>query len=184
MGCNEHGTDVNESAEEVSMTGMDKVSMGGGLQVVIRTQAEYDRLVYDRYTKPLQDYWDKYYASILESVKSNYPNRSDSEYVVRVKQVFYSALPFKGTEGYVHPTFDFSKYTLLGQSVTGHGCSVPTYQPSVLRNDKDRSILFRVVVQQEGTCDMGWDKHVWMLVRKVSTNYVVNFETKTEVLHN
>jgi hypothetical protein len=182
-GCNDHETDVKESVDEITMDGMDQVTKGGGtLQVVVRSQEEYDTLIYDRYTRPLQEYWDKYYASTLESIKSRYPNRSDLEYAELVKQSFYSVYPFKGTEGYAHPKIDFSQYSLLGQSTFAGGNTIPTYKITITRNDNTKSVVFKIVIiRSQGTSDMGWDKNIWILVHKIPVDIRCNLKRNKRV---
>ena len=176
--CNQFGTESNDSEREILMEGMDIVSMGGNLKVVVNSQEDYDKLIYNRYTKPLQDYWNANYESILQSVKNKYPNRSDQEYAELVKAEFYKLFPFKGTENYTHPTIDFSKYTLLGQNVSAGGCSLPNYKISILRDDKLYTFLYKVNVLQHGTCEKLWAKNMWMLVRKIPNFYTVKFESE------
>lgn len=42
--------------EEIQMDGMDKISIGGKLEVVINSQKEYNELIYRKFKKPLDDY--------------------------------------------------------------------------------------------------------------------------------
>lgn len=173
--CNQNGTGPDLTDTEILLEGMDQVTSGGNLQVVINTQAEYETLIYNRYTKPLQEYWNAHYLSILQSVKNNHPNLSDSEYTVLVKNVFYSVYPFRGLEGYSHPSIDFSRYTLLGQNVDGGGCRKPDYLVSIIRIDSLRMVTFKVMVQQHGICKAPFVKNQWMLVRKIPETYKVAF---------
>ncbi len=173
--CNQNSTGPDLTDTEILLEGMDQVTSGGNLQVVINTQAEYETLIYNRYTKPLQEYWNAHYPSVLQSVKNNHPNLSDSEYTVLVKNVFYSVYPFRGLEGYSHPSIDFSKYTLLGQNVDGSGCRKPDYLVSIIRIDSLRMLTFKVMVQQHGICEAAFVKNLWMLVRKIPETYKVAF---------
>jgi hypothetical protein len=161
---------------EVLMAGMDKVSMGGELQTVVRTQLEYNALIYERFQKPLDDYWNTYYESTLNSVKQYHPGLTDSEYVAMVKQIFYSCLPFMGTDTCKHPIIDFSKYTLLGQSASAGGCKIPDYQIKAFRDYINRELIYKVKIVEHGTCLMAINKNKWILVPKIPTGYKVVFE--------
>ena len=50
---------------EILMKGMDIVTIGGNLNAVIHTKQQYDSLIYARFQKPLDDYWNQNYESTL-----------------------------------------------------------------------------------------------------------------------
>ncbi|MDI6804195.1 MAG: hypothetical protein QME58_10170, partial [Bacteroidota bacterium] len=99
---------------EVRMQCTDLVSIGGQLNVVIRSQAEYDSLTYERFQKPLDDYWKTNYESVLNSQKQRYPGLSDSAYAVLVRRVFYSFPPFRGTDSCSNPSINFNPDCSIG----------------------------------------------------------------------
>lgn len=186
-GCKENSSDPSLDGKtpveytEVLMTGMDKVSMGGELQTVVRTHTEYESLIYERFQKPLDDYWNTYYESTLNSVKQYHPGLSDSEYVAMVRQIFYSCLPFRGTDTCKHPVIDFSKYTLLGQSASAGGCKIPDYQIEVFRDNFNRELIYKVKIIEHGTCSMSINKNKWILIPKITTDYKVVFEKEITI---
>jgi hypothetical protein len=162
--------------EEVSMECMDKVSNCGSFQVVVNTQEEYDQLYKDRFTTPLENYWNKHYYSVLSSMKVRYPGLTQAEYDDLVREVFYSTLPFKGTDSCNHPVIDFSIYTLLGQDAHAGGCSAPNYVVSVTKDDRNKEILFHIRIEEHGSCLMAICSNKWILIPKMSESYTVKFE--------
>ena len=178
--CNSTSPEVPNAIpyEETQMEGMDKVSIGGELEVVIKSQKEYDELIYQRFQKPLDDYWNANYESVLQSVKQQNPGLTDEEYEDLVRQVFYSVLPFRGTENYTHPVINFSKYTLLGQEANSGGCELPDYNIEIERNGKE--YIFWVTIKRKGDCEMGIPKNKWVLIPKIASGYRVKFN-KVEI---
>lgn len=161
---------------QVSMNCMDRVSSGGTLEVIVNTKTVFDSLVYARYQKPLDDYWDKYYDSTLYHVKQNNPGLSDSEYALLVRNVFYSAMPFKGTDTCTDSDVDFDHFTLLGASVTASGCRSPEYRVDVSRNDAQKKLFCNVEITQHGSCEMGFWRAIWIVVPKLPSDFLVVFE--------
>ena len=162
--------------EEILMEGMDIVTMGGSLEVVVNSQSEYEQLIYDRFEKPLQDYWDANYDTLLKSVKENNPGLTDEEYKDLVREIFYSIYPFKGTENYNHPSIDFSKYTLLGQAAHAYGCSEPNYTILVLKNKIKKQMIYRIHIKINGDCEMAINRNKWILIYKIPSDYKIKFE--------
>lgn len=160
--------------EEIQMQGMDRVSIGGKLEVVINSQEEYEELIYQRFQKPLDDYWNTNYQSVLQTVKEQNPGLTDEEYEELVREIFYSTLPFKGTENYIHPKINFNQYTLLGQDANSGGCELPAYKIEVLKNGTE--YVYRITIKQIGNCEMSILKNKWILIRKIPTGSNVKFE--------
>lgn len=177
-GCTRNGPTepALSSYTEIPETCMDKVSLGGNLQVVVNSQSSYDSLFYTRFRKPLDDYWNANYDDVLYHVKRNHPGLSDPEYEILVRQVFYSTLPFMGTENCGQPAIDFQLNTLLGQEANAVGCSVPDYQINVLRDDIKHELTFRVRIIEHGSCEMLIRRNIWILVPKIPEWYRVVFE--------
>ena len=166
--------DVTIAFEEIQMQGMDRVSIGGKLEVVINSQEEYEELIYQRFQKPLDDYWNTNYQSVLQTVKEQNPGLTDEEYEELVREIFYSTLPFKGTENYIHPKINFNQYTLLGQDANSGGCELPAYKIEVLKNGAE--YVYRITIKQTGNCEMSILKNKWILIRKIPTDSNVKFE--------
>jgi len=174
-GCSDSGIEPGGEVREVVLSCIDLVTVGGTLQTIINSQRDYDQLIFDRFTKPLQDYWNANYASILQSVQTRYPGLTDQQYADSVREIFYSVYPFRGTDNCSHPIFDFRRYTLLGQDSHGSGCQQPDIVSSISRNDETRTIVFKVRVLQRGSCDMVFHRNTWMLIPKLPEGYIVTF---------
>jgi hypothetical protein len=179
-GCSPSSTEDKHSIhfQEIQMECMDKVSNGGILQVIINTKQEYDELIYKRFQKPLEEYWQNWYDIFLQSVKQRYPGLSEEEYERLVRDIFYSNLPFLGTENCTHPDIDFSRYTLLGTNTNASGCEVPDYNISVEKDNNKREYLFRVVIKEKGLCEQAFVKNTWILIPKIESNNNVIFDIK------
>ena len=177
-GCSDDGSLTSEpfTFEVITMDCMDLVSNGGMMQEVIRTQAEFDSLWRKRFVAPLDAYWNANYDSVLASVKRNNPGRTDAEYEEMVRKIFYSSLPFLGTEGCTRPQIDFDRYMLLGMSAGASGCRTPDYAINVTCDDTQRAITFRLHITEHGPCEMYFAHNVWVLVPQIPAMYSVVFE--------
>lgn len=162
--------------EEVQMEYLDKVSIGGNLEIVINSQEEYDELIYQKFQKPLDEYWDNNYESVLLSVIQQNPGLTDEEYEILVRERFYLFLPFKGTENSNHLQIDFSKYTLLGQAAHSGGCEHPEYIIEVGKYNNKLEYVYRVLIKRNGNCEMGFDKNKWLLIQKIPKDVSVKFK--------
>ena len=186
LGCNDNvdvvtiPVPITLQTTSVSLACIDHVSIGGRLNKAIRTQAEYDSLIYQYYQKRLDDYWNANYQSILHEVMVEYPGLSDSEYAVLVRNVFYSALPFAGTENCSFPSIDFTQNTLLVQSVSTGGCRGPDITVNVIRNDARKEIVYSSRVVTHGNCAMAYFVRKWLLVTKIPESDSVIF-TQQEI---
>ena len=166
----------NEPAVEVIMDCLDRVSIGGTVQAVVNSQSEYDQLIYDRFTRPLQEYWNANYDSTLAQIRRRYPGLSDEEYARLVRQAFYSSFPFRGTDSCSTPAIDFTNFTLLGIDALAGGCTRPDYEMTVVRNDSTQTVTYKVRITQHGRCEIGWNRNKWILARKIPGNYTVQCE--------
>lgn len=177
-GCSDDGSLTSEpfTFEVITMDCMDLVTNGGMMQVVIHTQAEFDSLWRKRFVEPLDAYWNANYDSVLTSVKRNNPGRTDAEYEEMVRKIFYSVLPFRGTEGCTQPQIDFDRYMLLGMSAGASGCRTPDYAVNVTCDDAQRTIRFRLHITEHGPCDRYFAHNVWALVPQTPVTYSVVFE--------
>lgn len=75
------------------------------------------------------------------------------------------------------PMIDFSKYSLLSKRTNGGGCSA-IYQRKVLKDTKNRKIIYEIWVEYEGTCEMLLGSRNWAIIPKISDNYTVDFKLK------
>jgi len=162
--------------EEVQMEYLDKVSVGGNLEVVISSQEEYDELIYQKFQKPLDEYWENNYESILLSVIQQNPGLTDEEYEILVRERFYLFAPFSGTENSNHLQIDFSKYTLLGQAAHSGGCELPDYIIEVGKYNNKREYVYRVIIKRNGDCAAAFNKNEWVLIQKIPKDYSVKFQ--------
>ena len=163
--------------QKITIDGLDKFFVGGQLEAVITSQSQYDSLMYYRFHKPLADYWNANYESVLEYVKIQNPGLTEDEYKSLVKEIFYSSWPFKGTENYTRTDIDFSEYTLLGQDATSGGCETPDYNVEIEKDGAD--IVYRLTIIRKGSCEMSILKNMWILVPKLPNGYTVKFEKVT-----
>jgi len=75
------------------------------------------------------------------------------------------------------PIIDFSKHSLLSLKTNGGGCSA-TYQRKVLKDLKNRKIIYEISVDYEGACEMLLGSRNWAIVPKITDNYTVDFKLK------
>ncbi len=75
------------------------------------------------------------------------------------------------------PNIDFTKYTLLTKSTNGGGCSA-TYHRKVLKDTKNRKIIYEILVNSESTCEMLLGSRNWAIIPKIPNNYSVDFKLK------
>ncbi len=161
---------------EVFMNCMDRVSICGTTTAVITTQASFDSLRYEKFQKPLDDYWNRNYDTALYYAKRNNPGLSDWQYAEIAKGYIYEALPFRGTDTCHDAVIDFNKYTLLEMSANAGGCTYPDYYITVSRNDNEKKIFCRIKIIEHGFCDMGICCNKWICIPKISLDYSVVFE--------
>ena len=162
--------------EEVQMEYLDKVSIGGNLEVVINSQEEYDELIYEKFQKPLDEYWDNNYESILQSVMLENLGLTDEEYEILVRERFYLFAPFSGTENSNHLQIDFSKYTLLGQAAHSGGCELPEYIIEFGNYINKKEYIYRLWIKRNGNCEMAFNKNKWALIQKIPKDISVRFK--------
>ncbi len=160
----------------VELACMDRVSIGGTVRAVVRTQEEYEALIHQRFTKPLQDYWDAHYDSVLARQMERYPGLTPEEYEDLVRAVFYSVLPFRGTEGCEHPEIDFATHTLIGMDASSDGCEEPEINIKYTPPTAERDAVLVIFVHQFGACEIGRLENVWALVPSIPEAAGVRFE--------
>lgn len=180
ISCEKTNRDTNELVdfEEIELECINKASEGGSISVRIDTQEEYDSLYYYRYTKPLNDWLNDNYNSLIDGVIRNYPDAMPDEYdSILVNDYVYNFAPFLWVKDCNHPAIDFDKYTLLGQSIFASGCSTPKLETEVYINYNKKELTFLTNVETYGSCEMGFGFNVWILVDKLSSNYTVNYQS-------
>lgn len=188
VGCNENklldsGQTLEErnfeelSIEEISLEGVDRLSIGGTFQEVIRTQDEYDQLIYERFQKPLDDYCNSWFPEIRQELEQQHPELSPEEIQQILNQRCITRTPvFKGLENVKHPEFDFSKYTLLGQDAHASGCRKPDYDISLTSYSHGIQYEFYVLITQYGLCSMAIDRNLWIIAPRIPEESEVVFE--------
>ena len=75
------------------------------------------------------------------------------------------------------PNIDFNTKTLLGKTTDRCGCS-STSSRSVYIDDKEKEIIYSIVITSEGSCEIAGTEGNWVLIDKVPIDYKVRFETK------
>ena len=151
IGCEKINTDTNGlekiDFDEIVLDCINKASGGGSLYDRIDTQDEYDSLYYYRYTKPLNDWLNDNYESLIDGVIRNYPDAIQSEYdSIIINDYVYNFAPFKWVKDCTHPDIDFDKYILLGRSIFVSGCSTPKLETEVYigKNKKELTFLLKM----------------------------------------
>jgi hypothetical protein len=175
LACTDVGIDPSQPYELISQDCMDLVSGGTNQQVFVRTEAEYAELYQQRFARPLQEYWNDHYQEILQYFLDTRPGLSDSQYSQLVHDMFYSAMPFQGTENCAPPDIDFGKYSLLGINSDAGGCTPPMDQVSIQRDDRRRTVTVNMRIETHGDCDMGFFVNRWLLVPSIPVSYDIRF---------
>ncbi|MBN2572010.1 MAG: hypothetical protein JXA68_07775 [Ignavibacteriales bacterium] len=166
------------SYQQIEMKCMDLVSIGDKLQTIIFSQSDYYNLIYQRFTKPLQDYWTRALQCTIENIRNMYPNLTEQEILNKAIDIIYSYAPFYGTKDCEHPTIDFNRYTLLGQSAHSGGCKRPDYKIEFRKSNFKNEYIFKITITRYGSCEMGVLKKIWILVPKIPKGSIVRFETE------
>ncbi len=177
--CSPSGPDGGPEPVEfriIEMVCMDRVSIGGELQVVVRTEEEYEDLIVEWFQRPLDEYWAENYPRVRARVEQRYPGQSDEWYEAKVREIFYSVLPFRGTANCSHPDIDFSEHSLLGLAVHGGGCRTPDYKVEYLVDRGRNRNTLRVGIRQYGSCEMAISANKWLLVPRLPSEVEVQFE--------
>ncbi len=124
----------------------------------------------------------EFYDNILSTCFYGRPNSDYDEYVFRDNDSFqdfgdivriYPANSNCDTANL--PNIDFSKHSLLTKSTNGGGCSA-TYQRKVLKDTENKKIIYQILVDYEGTCEMLLGSRNWAIMPKISNNYTVEFK--------
>ncbi len=74
----------------------------------------------------------------------------------------------------VIPNIDFDTFSLLGKYTSGGGCEVE-YVRKVYNNINDKTIIYEIDVEYIGGCAMLITNRNWVLIPKLSNNYIVEF---------
>ncbi|MGB1243336.1 MAG: hypothetical protein ACPG49_12485, partial [Chitinophagales bacterium] len=80
---------------------------------------------------------------------------------------------------YFSPKIDFTEKTLLGQRITVTACNVSSVS-EVFADPDQKQYIYQLQVNLEGTCEMLFDKIVWIVVPKLPDNYTVAFKANYE----
>lgn len=75
------------------------------------------------------------------------------------------------------PPVDLKLYSIVGQQVRGGGCDA-RFQRIVRRDDPNRVVIYRVVMQSFGLCEMLISSHNWIAVPRLPETYTVEFESE------
>jgi len=100
-----------------------------------------------------------------------FPEVSSKQFLVDDDST-YKATFSKGCE---LKNIDFSRYTLLGQSITG-ACELKPTLEVVIKNGN--SYCYRIEVKECGICKKFVEKYCWVTVPKLPTGWQVIYETK------
>ena len=73
------------------------------------------------------------------------------------------------------PIIDFTKYSLLGKYTGGGGCSA-TYYRQILQDKNGKKLIYRIIVQYEGSCSMILASWNWVIIPKLEKGCFVEFD--------
>jgi len=160
----------------VDMQCMDLVTMGGSLSAVVRSLQAYRYIYAERFTDPLQAYWDEHYANTYSTIVEMNPGLTPDVYDMMVHESFYSTLPFRGTEDCLEPIIDFDTYTLLGVAAHASGCEAPVIDVQYELDPNTDLATLTLTITEIGTCEILHSKNLWVLVPKIPLGAEVKFQ--------
>lgn len=189
-GCGEGGTSVpyfidwSRPYTRITVDCIDGATAGGGPTHgwVIRTQAEYDTLIYEEYQKILDTYRSAWYPDILADVRRDYPGLSAEESARIAEERLYQFAPFLWTKGCTNPPIDFSSLTLLGYGVHSSGCRQPDYVIDVGTDHIEASVNLHVKIVEHNYCEPYRYEIIWLLVPRIAEVYDVHFSSEVVVV--
>ena len=165
--------------EQIALLGVDRLSIGSTFQVVVRTQEEYEELVYERYQKPLSEYCNEHYADVRKRLERENSGSSEAEIQKWLNEVCIEETPvFQELEGVEHPTIDFSEHALLGQSARTGSCPDPSYDLTLAKIEA--TYRYQVLVTRYGTCERAYHKNLWILTPPIPESSDVVFEQEVQ----
>ena len=80
-------------------------------------------------------------------------------------------------DGIELPSIDFDTKTLLGRTTMSCGCS-STSSRGIYIDDKEKEIIYSIVITSEGSCELAGNNGNWVLIGKVPIDYKIRFEVK------
>lgn len=75
------------------------------------------------------------------------------------------------------PVIDFAKYGLLSKLTQG-GCCSDSYDRRVYRDSSAKIIIYEILVEYEGACEMLCGNFNWVLVPRIPEDYTIEFVVK------
>ena len=105
---------------------------------------------------------------------------SDYHYVIDSEENYLNLLTDLRTDSadcktYLLPPIDFSEKTLIGFFTKGVGCTI-FYTREVLLAPEREAYIYKVVVNQQGSCRDPFPEMNWITVPKLPENYEVIFD--------
>lgn len=76
---------------------------------------------------------------------------------------------------YFSPQIDFTEKTLLGQRITVTACNVSSIS-EVFADPDQKQYIYQLQVNLEGTCEILFERVIWIVVPKLPDNYTVAFK--------
>jgi len=91
----------------------------------------------------------------------------------------YQSIPEMSYEEYlatcnVFPEIDFERHSVLGAQATGTGCTV-AFEKHVYRDEQNKKIVYKIVVIEEGQCEMISNNRNLILIPRIPPEYSVEF---------
>lgn len=117
----------------------------------------------------------------LDCISTFDANNREKEFVVNTEAEYQDLINYKSTSSrctnFVLPAIDFSKKTLLGKYTSGGGCSID-FAKKVYKDDSNRKVKYVIDVIEQGACEkLGFSSN-WILIPKIPSNYIVEFQVK------
>lgn len=95
----------------------------------------------------------------------------------RYATLLASTSPSPRCEAFTLSEIDFSSNILLGQYAQAGGCSI-FFDKRVVRDDRERTLTYRVTVDASGACDMLGMSMNWIMVPRPDEGHEVRFERR------
>ena len=77
-------------------------------------------------------------------------------------------------KGYYAPDIDFEQYSLLGRYASGGGCTID-FVKTIYKDETNKQIIYKLVVDEQGLCEMAAVSMNWILVPTIPEGYEVVF---------
>jgi hypothetical protein len=165
--------------EEIHLRGVGTLSGGRINEVVVRSQADYDRLIYEYFQVPLIDYCASWFPEIRRRLEATPGLSVEEKMRIMDAECIPRAAVFAGLENWQPPEIDFAASTLLGQFVSAGGCRVE-FDGSVVLDARNRTCTFHIRTVSYGHCLADRSRLFWVLIPRIGSDVDVVFDQRHE----